>query len=47
MRHYYDEWGKWMNRLPSNPEQPYLGLRCGCRRRRSSTGAHGAALVGA
>ena len=23
MRHYYDEWGKWMNRLPSNPEQPY------------------------
>ena len=23
MRHYYDEWGKWMNRLPSNPEQEY------------------------
>ena len=23
MRHYYDEWGKWMNRLPSDPEQPY------------------------
>jgi methanesulfonate monooxygenase large subunit len=24
MRHYYNEWGKWMNRLPSDPEQPYL-----------------------
>ena len=23
MRHYYDEWGKWMNRLPSNPSMPY------------------------
>ena len=19
MRHYYSEWGKWMNRLPGNP----------------------------
>jgi len=24
MRHYYSEWGKWMNRLPSDPAQPYL-----------------------
>ena len=24
MRHYYNEWGKWMNRLPSDPDQPYL-----------------------
>ena len=23
MRHYYAEWGKWMNRLPSNPEMPF------------------------
>jgi len=23
MRHYYDEWGKWMNRLPSDPMQEY------------------------
>jgi methanesulfonate monooxygenase large subunit len=23
MRHYYAEWGKWMNRLPSNPDAPY------------------------
>ena len=36
MRHYYNEWGKWMNRLPSDPEQPYLApLRC---RRRRVTG---------
>src|SRR3984893_11661658 len=24
MRHYYSEWGKWMNRLPGDPAQPYL-----------------------
>jgi len=24
MRHYYDEWGRWMNRTPSSPEQPYV-----------------------
>jgi methanesulfonate monooxygenase large subunit len=24
MRHYYNEWGKWMNRLPSDPDRPYL-----------------------
>jgi methanesulfonate monooxygenase large subunit len=23
MRHYYDEWGRKMNVLPSNPELPY------------------------
>ena len=23
MRHYYEEWGRWMNRLPSKPEQPF------------------------
>ena len=23
MRHYYDEWGKWLNRLPSSPDKPY------------------------
>ncbi len=23
LRHYYDEWGKWMNRLPSDPMQEY------------------------
>ena len=23
MRHYYDEWGRWMNRLPSSPDQVY------------------------
>jgi len=23
MRHYYEEWGRWMNRTPSNPEQPF------------------------
>jgi methanesulfonate monooxygenase large subunit len=22
MRHYYDEWAKWMNREPSNPSRP-------------------------
>ena len=24
MRHYYNEWGKWMDRMPSDPERPYL-----------------------
>ena len=24
MRHYYDEWGKWMNMNPSNPEESYI-----------------------
>ncbi|MGC1938975.1 MAG: RHO alpha subunit C-terminal catalytic domain-containing protein, partial [Pseudolabrys sp.] len=24
MRHYYEEWGRWMNRLPSKPEQPFV-----------------------
>ena len=23
MRHYYDEWGRWMQRLPNNPESPW------------------------
>jgi methanesulfonate monooxygenase large subunit len=23
MRHYYEEWGRWMNRSPSKPEQPF------------------------
>ena len=23
MRHFYDEWGRWMNRRPSDPEKPY------------------------
>jgi methanesulfonate monooxygenase subunit alpha len=23
MRHYYQEWGRWMNRLPNNPDLPY------------------------
>ena len=23
MRHYYDEWGKWMNMNPGNPEEVY------------------------
>jgi methanesulfonate monooxygenase large subunit len=23
MRHYYDEWGRWMNRLPNKPDQPW------------------------
>ena len=23
MRHYYEEWGRWMNRLPSNPDLPF------------------------
>jgi methanesulfonate monooxygenase large subunit len=23
MRHYYDEWGRWLNRLPSSPDKPY------------------------
>ena len=23
MRHYYDEWGRWLNRSPNNPDLPY------------------------
>ena len=23
MRHFYDEWGRWMDRLPSNPDKPF------------------------
>ena len=23
MRHFYDEWGKWMNRHPGNPDLTY------------------------
>jgi methanesulfonate monooxygenase large subunit len=23
MRHYYEEWGRWMNRMPNKPEQPF------------------------
>lgn len=23
MRHYYDEWGRWMDRLPNDPDQPW------------------------
>ena len=23
MRHYYVEWGRWMNRMPSQPDQPF------------------------
>lgn len=23
MRHYYSEWGRWLNRLPSNPDKPF------------------------
>jgi methanesulfonate monooxygenase large subunit len=23
MRHYYDEWGKWLNRMPSSPDKAY------------------------
>jgi methanesulfonate monooxygenase large subunit len=23
MRHYYQEWGRWMNRTPSKPDLPY------------------------
>ena len=23
MRHFYEEWGRWMNRMPSNPEKPF------------------------
>jgi methanesulfonate monooxygenase large subunit len=23
MRHYYQEWGRWMNRLARNPDLPY------------------------
>jgi methanesulfonate monooxygenase large subunit len=24
MRHYYQEWGRWMNRMPNNPDLPYV-----------------------
>jgi methanesulfonate monooxygenase large subunit len=24
MRHYYSEWGRWLNRSPSNPDKPYV-----------------------
>ena len=24
MRHYYEEWGRWMNRLPSKPDQAFV-----------------------
>jgi len=24
MRHFYNEWGKWMNRMPSNPMKEYM-----------------------
>ena len=30
MRHYYEEWGRWMNRMPSNPEQPFTECDVGC-----------------
>lgn len=23
MRHYYEEWGRWLNRLPSDPDRPF------------------------
>ena len=23
MRHFYEEWGRWMDRLPSNPDKPF------------------------
>jgi hypothetical protein len=23
MRHFYDTWGKWLNRSPNNPDMPY------------------------
>jgi methanesulfonate monooxygenase subunit alpha len=23
MRHYYEEWGRWLNRSPSNPDKPF------------------------
>ncbi|MFT5115999.1 MAG: methanesulfonate monooxygenase large subunit, partial [Parasphingorhabdus sp.] len=23
MRHYYEEWGRWVNRSPSNPDKPF------------------------
>jgi methanesulfonate monooxygenase large subunit len=23
MRHYYAEWGRWMNRMPGKPDQPF------------------------
>jgi methanesulfonate monooxygenase large subunit len=26
MRHYYVEWGRWMNRMPSQPDQPFSEL---------------------
>jgi len=24
VRHFYDQWGKWMNRTPSNPMKKYM-----------------------
>jgi len=24
MRHFYEEWGRWMNRQPSNPDKPFV-----------------------
>ena len=24
MRHYYDEWGRWMDRLPSDPDKKFM-----------------------
>ncbi|MDD9874356.1 MAG: hypothetical protein OXU22_02315, partial [Gammaproteobacteria bacterium] len=23
MRHYYEEWGRWLNRLPSDPDRAF------------------------
>ena len=32
MRHYYEEWGRWMNRMPSQARAAVLGIDVGCRR---------------
>ncbi len=24
MRHFYEEWGRWMDRMPSNPDKPFV-----------------------
>ncbi len=24
MRHYYEEWGRWLNRMPSDPDSPFV-----------------------
>ena len=29
MRHYYEEWGRWVNRSPSAPDQPYSARQGG------------------